>query len=659
MAAYDMRPRDPKARSALIDVCWRRRIDADARARTRDAIGAIIADTVDVRPGDIVKLAQLKRADGGDPIPLLCQAIALDENHRGALAELADSFAAKDDYTRAAGCKLRLARATEKTDERFALLLETADLWEKKAQIPRRAAHVLEEALAVKPGDVAPLRRLVVIYGELSQWDKLVDALRALADAEQDADRKTKNLYALAQIVRDKIGDARRAVELYDEVLDLDETRLDAFERVVRIFTELRDWEELRIAYTKMIGRVHDSKDTGLKHALYHQLGLVYRDRLGDAARALDAFRCASRLEPNAEEDRAIVLELLVVMDQVDVAVATARTSLRQAPERAAIYRDLYGLFLRQRAADKAWCAANVIAHVDASALDDEKTRFLRDYPPYDVANVPGTLATSAWASHVMHPGMDPRLTAIFRIVAPAILRMRLLAVPERDRVSFLGRFVRAEDSPAAARIRTIVDNVAEVLGLPSPALYERPTMPLPLAVAPAPTPALFVSIDAAAALPTELLTYIVARRLAELRPELAAHALFPTVTELKSLLRVAMRAAVAGVDGEGGKPAERALARALDPKDLEALRDAVSSIIDAGDRVDIKRWVQLADVTLARAGLLVVGDVDIAWRASQREARSPGDITSEDWQKELFAFAVSDEYADLRGAIGVSLDAE
>jgi hypothetical protein len=83
-----------------------------------------------------------------------------------------------------------------------------------------------------------------------------------------------------------------------------------------------------------------------------------------------------------------------------------------------------------------------------------------------------------------------------------------------------------------------------------------------------------------------------------------------------------------------------------------------VSSIIDAGDRVDIKRWVQLADVSLARAGLLVVGDVETAWRASQREARSPGDIPADEWRKELLAFAVSDEYADLRGAIGVAVDA-
>lgn len=660
IAAYDMRPHDAKARAALVDVVCRKRADADTRARTRGAIDAIVADASGLRVADIVKLGQIRRADGDcdGAVSLFCHALAIEGDCRTALRELGEAFAQQNDWKRAAGCKLRLARASESNDERYDLLVETADIWEKQAGSTRRAAHVLEEALAAKPGDLAALRRLVVLYGELSLWDKLADALRTIADAEDEPDLKAKSLYALAQVMREKIGDARRAARLYDEVLDVDEKRLDAFERLVRIFTELRDWNELRLAYSKMIGRVHDGDDTSLKHALYHQLGLVYRDRLGDGARALDAFRCASRLAPDNEEDRKIVLELLIVMDQLDVAVATARAALNRAPEDPRIYDDLYGLFLRQRAPDKAWCATNALAHLAPTTLDAEKAQFLQDYPPYDVANVPGTLAASAWSSHLVHPGMDPRLTAIFRIVAPTILKMRLLAVPERERKAFLGRAVRSEDSPTAARVRAVVDNVAEVLGLPSPVLYERPTMPMPLAIAPAPTAALFVSLDAAGALPHELLTYIVARRLAELRPELCAHALFPTVTELKSLLKASMRAAIAGPDGPGAKPAERLLAKALDPKELEALRAAVSSVIGAGDRGDIRRWVQLADVSLARAGLLVVGDVDVAWRASQREARSPGDISSADWRKEMLSFAVSDEYAELRGAIGVSLDA-
>jgi hypothetical protein len=52
-----------------------------------------------------------------------------------------------------------------------------------------------------------------------------------------------------------------------------------------------------------------------------------------------------------------------------------------------------------------------------------------------------------------------------------------------------------------------------------------------------------------------------------------------------------------------------------------------------------------------------MTGDVDVAWRAIQRETRSPGDMPATEWKREIYTFAVSDEYGDLRAAIGVSLD--
>ena len=38
-------------------------------------------------------------------------------------------------------------------------------------------------------------------------------------------------------------------------------------------------------------------------------------------------------------------------------------------------------------------------------------------------------------------------------------------------------------------------------------------------------------------------------------------------------------------------------------------------------------------------------------------EARSPSDLTAADWRGEMLQFAVSDEYADLRDAIGVGVE--
>ena len=661
LAAYDMRPGDAGARDGLIDCCHRMRHDAASRARTREVFARLVVAEAELAPSTLVSVAQIRHAEGDfdGAIETLCRVLALNAEHERALNALAEIFAERGDWKRACSCRQRLALATENDELRHARLLEVAGLWETRAKNLPKAALLLEDALVGRASDAPILHKLVSIYGALELWDKLVDALQALSDIDEDVIRRARNLYAMAGIVREKLGGLRRAARLYDKVLELDENRLDAFEHIVRIYTELREWTELRVAYAKMLGRVHDRPDADLKHALYHQLGLVFRDRLGDAARALEAFRCANQLKPDSDEDRKIVIELFVVMDKADLAVATTRAAILRDPLRPAPFHELCELQLREGAFDKAWCAIDALKNLGQATADE--TRFFLAYPPCELAGVPGTLASSGWSSHILHPDLDVRLSSILRIIAPVILRMRFGAIPEAHRAAWLGKRLSEGDSESAARIMTLVQNACEILGVATPAIFERPTMPVPFAVAPTESPALFVSIPAAEAIPSDLLPYLVARRIAELRPDLVAHALFPTEPELKGLLKAAMRIAVAGgspTPGEALKPAELALARAMLPSEIEALRGAVSLVIGNAERVEIRRWLKLADASLSRVGMLLAGDFETAWRAMQCEARAPGDLTPDEWRREMLGFTVSDEYADLRGAIGVSIEA-
>ncbi len=468
-AAFDARPEDVGGVVAFVDTVYRVRADDDARARARASIERVAGDPTGLSADTLMKVGVLLRLDGDDDraIPILGEALAIDADHPGALRALAEAFAARGDAKRACSCLHRLAQATADRRLRFAILVETADAWEKLAHHRSKAASVLEEALTVRPGDSGALHRLVALYGDLGAWERMVSTLRHIAHGAADHEKRAKSIFAAAGVVREKLGDGRRAARFYEEVLDLDPARLDAFERTVQIHTEARDWNELRIAYSRMIARVHDTQNTELLHALHHQLGLVHRDRLGDAAQALDAFRAAAQLAPDSVTDRKIVVELLIVMDQVDLAIATSRAAQRRDPEKADAYCELFDLFLRDRTPDKAWCAADVLAHL--GAIDDGQRKLLNAYRPCDVARVPGTLAPSAWASHVLHPALDPRVTAIFRIVAPAILRMRLAAIPAKERASWLGRPLSADDSPGVARLAAVVENVAEILSVPPP----------------------------------------------------------------------------------------------------------------------------------------------------------------------------------------------
>ncbi|HEX8790307.1 MAG TPA: hypothetical protein VF765_05095 [Polyangiaceae bacterium] len=657
-AALELAPRDKGARDDVLHVCHELRGIDTVRARLRTLAERVGRDAMELDVGALVRLGEVRVAagDANGGIEMLCLALTREPKHLGGLAALANVFVDRRDWGRAANCKHRLARATEDAGDRKAYFLEAADIWEKRAKQPHRAAIVLDEALRRGVRDESVLYRLVALWNALGEWEDMIGALRGLGDLENDPVRRAKHVYAGAGIVRDKLRDVRRAARLYEESLDLDPSRLEAFERVVRIWTASHDWRELAQSYRRMIGRVQNGTDSTLEHALWHQLGLVYRDRLGDLPHALDAFRRASKVAPNDEEDRRIIVELLVLTGQTELAIADMRGSLDRDATRPSTYRELYELHLRESAHDRAWLAASALVHLQEA--DEQQAHFVADFPALDLGDVPGTLASCAWESHIMAPGMDGRLTAVFRNFVPAIVRARMARVPEKSRLKWLGTQVRESDSSLAAYVVRMVRDGAEILGVPAPLLLSRPKLTVPFAVAATPTPALFVSLQACETLPPELLRFLVVRRLAELRPELLAHALFPTLSELKTLLKTALRVAVTRLGAPGQSEDDACIMRAMQSHELEGLRDAVSSVVGTEARADIRRWHQDADLTTSRAALLLTGDIELAWRAIQREPRSPADLAPSDWRSEMLRFLVSDEHAELRDAIGICVEA-
>src|SRR5262249_34707846 len=141
-----------------------------------------------------------------------------------------------------------------------------------------------------------------------------------------------KTVAAMAQIAQEKLGDIPSALALNEEALDLDAARLEAFERIVRIWTEQRDWVRLEEAYRRMIMRALGKGDAKLQHALYHQAGLISRDRLGDSKRALGYFRAAAELVPEDKEVQTILRELLALSGQVDSAIAVTLGRVQKDP---------------------------------------------------------------------------------------------------------------------------------------------------------------------------------------------------------------------------------------------------------------------------------------------------------------------------------------
>jgi tetratricopeptide (TPR) repeat protein len=652
IAALDARPKDAGAQADLIAVCSQSAV-ARERARTQiERIGE--APEAEIPAEMLVRLAQLQQ-DNGDlegAAETLLRARQLDPESREIKGRLADIYLAQGDFPRACKLKVDMARNATSAEERFDLFVEAGEIWARRADELEKAASVFEEARALQPNDPWLLQTLSWVYGQLGDWATYTRVLDDLKEAQDDLPQKIKTIVTMAEAFRDKLGDLLRASDLYDQALDLDKKRLDIFEELVRTLTEAKNWERLERCYRKMIARTKDQDEPELQFHLFHQLGLIYRDRLGDASRAYDSLDAASRLRPTDTEVRKIVIELLVVTDNLDNAVGRLRDEIDREPYEPQLYAELYEVFLRQHAFDKAWCTVNVLARLREPT--PEQRRFHEDYPPMPLDRVPGQIVEQAWRSHIFLAALDPALTSLFALMTPAVARMRFGQLRPEQRV---GRPFTPTHSRLHERIRTTFNNASEILALPAPELLlADPKSTSAFSPALAPFGSILVCVPQVEA-QAGALVYDIGKRLAEQRPELTARAFFPGVADLQSLLGTAMRVSRSEVAKDAASAAlDASFAAILTPQERDGIRSIVLQATSDGSTLDVKRWTHAADLSSMRAGLLISGDVDFARQSINAETPNGSDLSPQEKLAELLKFAVSDLYADLRGAIGVAV---
>ena len=95
-----------------------------------------------------------------------------------------------------------------------------------------------------------------------------------------------------------------------------------------------KDWKALERAFRKMLRRMSTANvsNPDLEFNLWHNLGLIYRDRLKDMASAIEAFKMATRFKPDEAVERQILAELYEATDQIEAADRRARARAPEGP---------------------------------------------------------------------------------------------------------------------------------------------------------------------------------------------------------------------------------------------------------------------------------------------------------------------------------------
>jgi tetratricopeptide (TPR) repeat protein len=662
-AAHQLDLTDQVTIRGLADVSFRLKDWGAALTNYQKVLTALGEEEAEQRADVYHRLGCIKREQGQpkQAINNFEKALAVDGAHRPTLEALVSLYTDLKDWKQVVAYKRQILDNVFDGEERFKMLNEIADVWSEQDKSPLKAIEALEEAREIQPLNAGLLHKLIALYQGTENWTKMIDTLQAIADSEKDPVRKSKFLYTMAQLFRDKEGDQDKAVELFSEALDLNPQYLEAFERINKLLTARKDWKALERAFRKMLLRMSaaniNNPDLGFN--LWHNLGLIYRDRLKDPTSAIEAFRMATRFKPDEAVERQILAELYESTDQTEAAIGEHALVLQKDPLRVDPYRSLYKLYLRLHEYDRAWCMCAALAFLRKT--DDEEQRFFEDYRPHGMIQVKSRLDNEAWVKNLFHKDENLYIGKIFEMMTPAAIVAKTNQLRASKQLPTIDKRFRQDPATSTVTFAKTFGWAAQVLGIATPELYVRNDVPGALMAIPATPPASVAGQTVLTGFTPQELTFIVGKHLSSYRGEHYIRNLFPTLNELKVILFAGVKIVmptftVPGEMAQAVNATATELVKHMQPVQRESLRIVVQKWMEDGAKADLKRWMQAIDITASRAGLLLCADLEIAKKIIATEPQLPGDLPPAEKMQELLVFSVSEQYFSLRKTLGIAV---
>ncbi|HXJ23120.1 MAG TPA: tetratricopeptide repeat protein [Polyangia bacterium] len=248
------------------------------------------------------------------------------------------------------------------------LTLQRAQIFDEKLRDVDAATETLERLIAeVDPRNAEAHARLRAYYEQGEDWPRVVKIAERQLFLTDDRVERVRRSMELAALIRDRLEDDRKAISIYERVLEIDPEHLEALEAVAGLYGKTGNYQRLAYADEKLLERAEDAETRG---RLLREIGDIYERHLGEPARGFEWFRRAYLESPTAEN--------LQVVDQ--------------AADRHGLHEDLIQIYegARERATEpfEQLAAALKIALICEEKLDDPGRAFrtLVDALPSDPA---------------------------------------------------------------------------------------------------------------------------------------------------------------------------------------------------------------------------------------------------------------------------------
>ncbi len=386
----------------------------------------------------------------------------------------------------------------------------------------------------------------------------------------------------------------------------------------------------------------------------------------GDVGRAL-LLKRVSQLEARVREledelrraEAAINVEIDLTELDDEAARATedpedAWRRIRRNPMEADAHRQLHRIYKARGETDRSWCVAQALVALGA-ATADEKAEFEAARTQTLVAPRAG-LSQSSWYDQLFHPEEEVLTGQIFGVIAPAALLGRVTALRRDGKLHQPKPETRQDVAKATVTAVRAIPWAAAILGLPAPPVFVEREREAGFEHVPSVPPVTVIGKGVLSGRSQLEHAFLVGRHLSWYRAEHYVKTLFSSLPDLEDLFLAALVIGNPGLPiAEDVKrrvaPIANAIQPLLEPTQLDTLRGCFLRFVEEGARTNLQRWSLATEKTACRAGFLLANDLGTALKLLEVEERGRGELA-----KDLFAFATSERYFQLRRQLGIAL---
>lgn len=226
---------------------------------------------------------------------VLGQIVALDSSDAETLRELCTAYERLARWRDLLSYQQKLAEVTGDAQEKVDLLRSVAKRWLDQFSNVQNATAAYEALLAADATDREAHEQLQELYTKRRAWPQLYELYATQAKGDLASGDKVAVLRQMAQLCAERLGRPQEAMQLYQQIVELDAGQSDVVEALEKQAERAKDWPTLAQALER---RVAGTDGAEAQVVVLQKLAAIYADQLSDADRALSTWRRIVELQP-------------------------------------------------------------------------------------------------------------------------------------------------------------------------------------------------------------------------------------------------------------------------------------------------------------------------------------------------------------------------